>query len=75
MPILPMTDLSQAYSRSVPQAEAEVCTLMCTEGLSSQEGADLQNVFVGTIRSQIKSIYLKTGVDRLPDLVRIVQGI
>ncbi len=57
------------------QAEAEVCTLICHEGLSPQECSDERGVSIGTIRSQIKSIYLKTGVARLTELVRLASAI
>lgn len=57
------------------QAEAEVCSLICTEGLSPQACSDARGVSIGTIRSQIKAIHLKTGATRLPELVRLVAEI
>jgi len=56
-------------------AEADVCTLLCDKGLSPQACADMGQVAVGTVRSQIKTIYGKTGVARLPELVRLVASL
>lgn len=56
------------------QAESEVCTSICVEGLTPQACAESRGVSIGTIRSQIKSIHLKTGVTRLAELVRLVTG-
>ncbi|MES2363066.1 MAG: helix-turn-helix transcriptional regulator [Pseudomonadota bacterium] len=56
-------------------AEAAICIQLCDEGLSPQACADVRQVLIGTIRSQIKSIYFKTGVTRLPELVRLVASL
>jgi DNA-binding CsgD family transcriptional regulator len=53
-------------------AEADLAVLLCCEGLSPQECADLRHVSIGTIRSQLKSIHAKTGVVRSGQLVRLV---
>lgn len=56
-------------------AEAAVCTLLCDDGHSPQVCADMRQVSVETIRSQIKSIYIKMGVTRLPELVRLLTSL
>ena len=43
-------------------AEADLAVLLCCDGLSPQECAGLRGVSIGTIRTQIKSIYAKTAV-------------
>lgn len=53
-------------------AEIEICLLLCQEGLSPQECADRRQVEIGTVRAQIKSILVKAGVKRLPQLVGVV---
>jgi DNA-binding CsgD family transcriptional regulator len=53
-------------------SEAAVCVLICQDGLTPEACADRRQVSLGTIRSQIKSIFLKTGVARMPELVRLV---
>ncbi|WP_427306912.1 helix-turn-helix transcriptional regulator [Cupriavidus sp. H39] len=53
-------------------AEANLCVLMCCDGLSPQACADSRQVSVATIRTQIKSIYAKTNMQRHGDLVRLV---
>lgn len=53
-------------------AEAAVCTLLCDDGHSPQSCAEVRKVSIETIRSQIKSIYVKTGVTRFPELVRLL---
>ncbi len=53
-------------------AEAELAVLLCCDGLSPQECAALRGVSIGTIRSQIKSIYAKTAVARAAQLTSLV---
>ena len=53
-------------------SEAELTLLMCSDGLSPQECADLRGVALSTVRSQIKAIYAKTGVTRMAQLVALV---
>ncbi len=52
-------------------AETEVTTCLM-EGRSLQEIAGQRGVRLSTIRSQIKSILSKTGVNRQIDLVRLI---
>ncbi|MCO4889508.1 helix-turn-helix transcriptional regulator [Cupriavidus sp. WGtm5] len=54
------------------EAEASVCVLMCCDGLTPQDCADRRQVSIATIRTQIKSIYAKTNMQRHGDLVRLV---
>jgi len=56
-------------------AEAAVCTLLCDDGHSPQVCAEVRQVSIETIRSQIKSIHIKTGVTRLPELVRLLTSL
>ncbi len=56
-------------------AEADVCLRLCGEGLTPQACAEVRGVSIGTIRSQIKIIFLKTGVTRMLDLQRLVASI
>jgi DNA-binding CsgD family transcriptional regulator len=56
-------------------AEAVVCTLLCDDAHSPQRCADIRQVSVETIRSQIKTIYIKTGVNRLNELVRLLNSL
>lgn len=51
-------------------AEAEVCRLMML-GLSSGEIAERRSVAEGTIKTQFRAIYAKTGVHRRVDLIRL----
>ncbi|CAB3760135.1 LuxR family transcriptional regulator [Burkholderia sp. MSh2] len=53
-------------------AEAELAVLLCCDGLSPQECAGLRGVSIGTIRTQIKSIYAKTEVARAAQLTSLV---
>ncbi|WP_205189619.1 helix-turn-helix transcriptional regulator, partial [Burkholderia sp. LMG 13014] len=53
-------------------AEADLAVLLCCDGLSPQECAGLRGVSIGTIRSQIKSIYAKTAVARAAQLTSLV---
>ena len=54
------------------EAEASLCVLMCCDGLTPQACADRREVSIFTIRTQIKSIYTKTGMQRHGDLVRLI---
>lgn len=51
-------------------AETEVCRLMML-GLSSGEVAERRSVAEGTIKTQFRAIYSKTGVHRRVDLIRL----
>lgn len=53
-------------------SEAELALLMCNDGLSPQECADLRGVALSTVRSQIKSIHTKTGVTRTVQLAALM---
>ena len=53
-------------------AEADLAVLLCCDGLSPQECAGLRGVSIGTIRTQIKSIYAKTAVGRAAQLTSLV---
>jgi len=55
---------------TLTEAEAAVCQHMIA-GLSAPEIAESRNVSEGTIRSQFKSIYSKTGVHRRAELLRL----
>lgn len=57
---------------SMTAAEARVCVALACEGLSPQSCADVFGVSITTIRSQIRSIYSKTGVKRQMELVRML---
>jgi DNA-binding CsgD family transcriptional regulator len=55
-------------------AEARVAISICNgDGLA--DIAESHNVSIGTIRNQLKAIFSKTGVNRQPDLVRVVYNI
>ncbi|MGN6580582.1 MAG: helix-turn-helix transcriptional regulator [Bordetella sp.] len=53
-------------------SEAELTLLICNDGLSPQECADLRGVALSTVRSQIKAIYTKTGATRTAQLAALV---
>jgi DNA-binding CsgD family transcriptional regulator len=53
-------------------SEAGLALLMCSDGLSPRECADLRGVALSTVRSQIKAIYTKTGVARAAQLAALV---
>lgn len=56
---------------NLSRAEARLAGLL-VEGLSLEESAVRLNVSRHTVRSQIKSIFIKTGTNRQSDLVRIL---
>lgn len=56
-------------------SEAELALMMCGDGLSPRECADLRGVALSTVRSQIKTIYAKTGVIRMAQLTALVMRI
>lgn len=64
--------VSQLFGLS--RAEAAVTRAM-VDGLSAGEIADLRGTKGDTVRSQIKSIYAKTGVRRRADLVRLAVSV
>ena len=51
--------------------EARVASALAT-GLQLQEIAALHGVGMGTVRSQLKSIFVKTGTNRQPELVALL---
>lgn len=53
-------------------SEARVCIAIGADGLTPQECSDQFNVTINTIRTQIRGIYLKTGVKRQAELVRML---
>ncbi len=55
-------------------AECEVCRHMIA-GLSALEIAEARGVSEGTVKSQFKSIYAKTGVHRRADLLRLALAV
>jgi DNA-binding CsgD family transcriptional regulator len=55
-------------------AEAR-CAMSLAEGLSPKEIADRLGVSYETVRSQLRSIYDKTGVRRQAALVRLIQSV
>lgn len=52
--------------------EAKLCVMLAFDGLTPQECADTRQVSINTIRSQIKIIEAKMGVNTLAQLVRLV---
>jgi DNA-binding CsgD family transcriptional regulator len=52
-------------------AEAELVTLLC-QGETLDEAARIRGVSAHTARSQLKSVFSKTGVSRQADLVRLL---
>ena len=56
------------------RAEAEICRLI-VECHSTQEIADIRNVSVATVRTQMKSVFSKTGLHRKSDLVRLALNV
>ncbi|GAB5452068.1 MAG: helix-turn-helix transcriptional regulator [Halioglobus sp.] len=52
-------------------AEARLATLLA-RGLSLAEGSEVQGISPHTARAQLKSIFVKTGVSRQAELVRLV---
>ncbi len=65
---LPVERLAQLFA--LTEAEAEVCKHMIG-GLSAPEIAEMRGVVEGTVRTQFKSIYAKTGVRRRAELLRL----
>jgi DNA-binding CsgD family transcriptional regulator/PAS domain-containing protein len=59
-----------AQLTGLTEAEAEICSQM-VNGKSAAEIADARGVAEGTVKSQFKAIYAKTGVGRRADLVRL----
>ena len=51
-------------------AEAEVLRLL-VDGHATDELAEMRNVSLHTVRTQIKSVLAKTGTRKRPDLVRL----
>lgn len=65
---LSVARLAQLFA--LTDAEAAVCRHMIA-GLSAPEIAEVRSVSEGTVRSQFKSIYAKTGVRRRAELLRL----
>lgn len=63
-----------ALLHGLSETEAEVCRLMVGGG-SAAEIAEMRGVSEGTVRSQFKAIYAKTGVGRRADLVRLALAV
>ncbi|MEJ2801471.1 helix-turn-helix transcriptional regulator [Comamonadaceae bacterium PP-2] len=57
------------------EGEAAVCIMLALEGLSIAECADRRAVTSHTIKTQLRSIFAKTGMRRQQDLVRYVASI
>jgi DNA-binding CsgD family transcriptional regulator/PAS domain-containing protein len=55
-------------------SEAQVAIMVCCDGLSPAKCAELREVAIDTVRSQLKSIQAKMGVSRTAELVKIVLG-
>ena len=66
----PAPDLLQALFDLTP-AEARIASMLI-DGHSLTEIAGLQGVSLNTVRTQLKSVFVKTGVDRQVDLVRLL---
>lgn len=54
------------------RAEAELAMLLCCDGLSPRECAEVRGVSLGTVRFQLKAIYAKTGIRRAAQLSALV---
>ena len=59
---------------NLTETEAEIARLM-VGGRSAAEIADARGVSEGTVKSQFKAIYAKTGVNRRADLVRLALSV
>jgi DNA-binding CsgD family transcriptional regulator len=70
LPIHPADDVMQALYSFTP-AEVEIANGLIT-GYSLQEIAALRQVSTGTVRGQVKSIFVKTGCGSQSDLVRLL---
>ncbi|WPB55163.1 hypothetical protein [Xylophilus sp. GOD-11R] len=57
------------------RAEAELVTMLASEGLTPQECAEERAVSINTVRTQIKSILLKMGVTRMSMMVRTAMSL
>lgn len=66
----PGPDLLQALFDLTP-AEARIASLL-TDGKSVAAISKIQDVSLNTVRTQLKSVFVKTGVDRQVDLVRLL---
>lgn len=60
-----------AAMHGLTRAEARLAALLA-KGSSLDEAAETLSVSVGTVRSQLKSIFAKTGVSRQPELVALL---
>ena len=52
-------------------AESDLAVLL-SAGHSIEEAANARNVTASTVRSQLKKVFVKTGVSRQTDLVRLL---
>jgi len=66
----PGPELLQALFDLTP-AEARITSLLI-DGNSVDSISKMQSVSLNTVRTQLKSVFLKTGVDRQVDLVRLL---
>jgi DNA-binding CsgD family transcriptional regulator len=66
----PGPELLQALFDLTP-AEARITSLLI-DGKSVSSISKMQNVSLNTVRTQLKSVFMKTGVDRQVDLVRLL---
>ncbi|UZE48614.1 helix-turn-helix transcriptional regulator [Rhodopseudomonas sp. P2A-2r] len=66
----PAPELLQALFDLTP-AEARIASMLI-DGHSLSGISKLQNVSLNTVRTQLKSVFAKTGVDRQVDLVRLL---
>jgi DNA-binding CsgD family transcriptional regulator/PAS domain-containing protein len=67
----PIEDDKLAEVYQLTPAEAQVA-ISIANGLSVDEAAMMNNVAVSTIRSQLKSIYRKLGINRQTELVKVL---
>ena len=63
-------ELLQALFDLTP-AEARIASLVI-DGKSVDSISKIQSVSLNTVRTQLKSVFMKTGVDRQVDLVRLL---
>lgn len=63
--------LMESYSLTHAEAKVALCLL---NGMTIEQVADQQDRSINTIRTQMKKVYEKTGVNRQADLVRLLMG-
>ncbi len=62
-----------ATAYGLTAAETQIAALM-TEGLSVEQVAEERAVAVGTVRTHVRSLFAKTGVNRQTELIRLMLG-